>query len=101
MTIFLPADDSVTPHPERPDPPGPSGLVGAVLATGGTVGTDASIVRRNPLSDRNNLDSIIDGIIDVSYNGHLPYYTSDGVTAQPAGGDYYQLNFSRRCASTG
>lgn len=93
---LLPADDPVTPQPEQPDPPGPAGLVGAVLATGGTVGTDASIVRRNPLLDRNNLDGIIDGITDVSYNGHLPYCTSDGVTAQPVGGDYYQLNFSRR-----
>lgn len=95
-TYVLPADDFVIPQPEKPDPPGPSGLVGAMLATGGTVTTDASITNRNPLWDRYNLDGIIDGITDVTYNGHVAYFTSDSVTAQPPGGDYYQLNFSRR-----
>jgi hypothetical protein len=94
-TCVLPADDTVTPQPEKPDPPGPTGLVGAVRAAG-AVTTDASVARRNPLLDRENLDSIIDGITDVTYNGHVPYYTYDGVVTQPPGGDYYQLNFSRR-----
>ena len=30
----------------------------------------------------------------MRYNGHLPYDTYDGDNAQPADGDYYQLDFS-------
>ncbi|MCK4342606.1 MAG: ADP-ribosylglycohydrolase family protein [Phycisphaerae bacterium] len=90
----IPADDPVTPEPELPDPPGPTGLVAAVLAAGGSVTTSASIEDHDPMEDRDNLDGIIDGIIDVRYNGHLPYKTDDGDNAQPEGGDYYQLNFS-------
>ena len=87
------SDDPVTPEPEHPDPPGPTGLVGAVLAAGRTVTVSASIEDHNPALDRDNLDSIIDGITDVRYNGHMPYDTYDGDNAQPAGGDYYQLGF--------
>ncbi len=90
----VPSADVITPEPELPDPAGPTGLVGAVLAAGGSVSVSASLAKHNPNSDRDNLDSIIDGIVDVRHNGHLPYETYDGDNAQPAGGDYYQLNFS-------
>ena len=47
-----------------------------------------------------NLDQIIDGIVDQSYNGHRPYRTDDGSNPQPAGGDFYQLNFDRELTFT-
>ncbi|MDP6380636.1 MAG: ADP-ribosylglycohydrolase family protein, partial [Phycisphaerae bacterium] len=94
-TYHIPDDDTVLPPPERPDPAGPGGLVGQVLAAGGSVTPSASIALHNPDNDRENLDAIIDGIRDVSYNGHLPYMTDDGDNAQPAGGDFYQLDFDR------
>ena len=93
-TYHLPAD-VITPPVERPDPTGPAGLVGSVLAAGGTVTTSASIDRHDPAYDRWNLDAIIDGITDVTHNGHRAYKTYDGVNVQPEGGDYYQLTFDR------
>ena len=94
-TYHLPEADLVTPPPEKPDPTGPAGLVAAVRAAGGTAWASASVERHVATNDRQNLDTIIDGITDVSYDGHLPYTTRDGVTQQPAGGDWYQVNFDR------
>ncbi|MDY7009795.1 MAG: ADP-ribosylglycohydrolase family protein [Planctomycetota bacterium] len=94
-TYHLPDADNIGPLTEKPDPVGPKGLVGQVLAAGGTVTVSSSIEYHNPDNDRQNLDAIIDGITDVSYNGHLPYMTDDGENSQPVGGDYYQLNFDR------
>lgn len=94
-TYTLPDCDVVVPADERPDPLGPAGLVGGLLAAGGSVTVDASIARFDPTRDRNNVSGIIDGITDVTYNGHLPYYTYDGENAQPADGDFYALHFSR------
>ena len=96
----LPDADAVRPPIEKPDPTGPRGLVAAVRAAGGTVATSASVEKRNPASDRDNLDQIIDGITDVSYNGHLPYTTYDGTNPQPPGGDFYQLSFDRKAIFT-
>jgi len=94
-TYHLPDADEVIPPPELPDPAGPKGLVADVLDDGGAVTTTASIASHNPNRDRENLDAIIDGICDVRHNGHLPYRTYDGCNSQPAGGDYYQLDFDR------
>ncbi len=90
----IPDADDVTPLPELPDPAGPSGLVGLVLDQGRTVTTSASTAEHDPSTDRDDLDAIIDGIVDVRHNGHVPYDTYDGDNSQPAGGDYYQLDFS-------
>ena len=90
----LPAE-TITPPVELPDPSGPKGLVGDVLAAGGSVSVSASIERHDPTYDRTNLDAIIDGIADVTYNGHRAYLTYDGVNSQPEGGDFYQINFDR------
>jgi len=88
--------DEPAPAPiERPDPSGAKGLVGRVQAAGGQVTVSASIERHYSGNDRTDLEAIIDGITDLSYNGHLPYYTYTGADDQPAGGDYYQLNFER------
>ena len=92
-TYHLTDDDSIAPLIERPDPTGPGGLVGLVLANGGTVTPTAAVEYTDPNNDRRNLNAIIDGITDVSYNGHLPYWSDDGAMAQPAGGDFYQLDF--------
>ena len=94
-TYHLPDADDVSPPLEKPDPAGPGGLVRRVLDAGGRVGVSASVEYHYPYNDRKNLDAVIDGIIDVSYNGHLPYVTDDGNNPQPAGGDYYQLDFDR------
>jgi len=90
----LPDADPVAPEPELPDPSGPTDLVAAVLNAGGTVGVSASIDKHNPAEDRDDLESIIDGIVDLRYDGHLPYETYDGENEQPAGGDFYQITFS-------
>lgn len=95
-TYTLPTADPVTPAGEKPDPAGPAGLVGGLLAVGGSITVDASLVQCDPTHDRRNLSGIIDGITDVTYNGHLPYWTNDGANPQPAGGDFYALRFSRR-----
>ena len=92
--------DVITPPVEKPDPAGPKGLVGQVRATGGMVTTSASIEHHTPSYDAWNLDAIIDGITDVTYNGHMPYSTNDGANPQPATKDYYQLNFDRSLSFT-
>jgi len=93
--VYVLPDDVVAAPPERPNPAGPAGLVGQVQAAGMTVSVSASMARYIPAQDRNNLAAIIDGITDVSYNGHRPYWTNDGDNPQPAGGDWYQLTFPR------
>jgi len=94
-TYHLPQADPVAPPPDRPDPPGPGGLVGRVLQAGGHVTPSASIENHLPHDDRMNLEAIMDGLSDVGYDGHLPYWTNDGDNDQPQGGDYYQLDFDR------
>lgn len=93
--VYLLPDDVVTAPPELPNPDGPGGLVGRVLGAGGQVDVSASVSRYIPAQDRNNLASIIDGVTDVRYNGYRPYWTNDGNNPQPAGGDWYQLDFPR------
>jgi hypothetical protein len=93
--VYILPDDIVPTPIEKPKPAGPAGLVGRVQAAGGTVAVSASVAFYDQYQDRHNLEAIIDGITDVSYNGHRPYSTQDAVVAQPAGGDWYQLNFPR------
>jgi len=94
-TYHLP-DDVLTAPAEKPDPAGPRGLVGQVRAIGGTVSVSASVQYSNPSDDCRYLDGLIDGIVDVTYNGHRPYSSDDAATQQPGGGDFYQLNFDRQ-----
>jgi hypothetical protein len=90
----LPDADPVTPDPELVDPSGPAGLVQTVQLAGGTVTTSASVEWHVPALDRYHLDSIIDGITDLRYDGHVPYTTCYGTNPNPENGDYYQLTFS-------
>ena len=94
-TYHLPDADDLAPLAERPDPAGPAGLVGLARTIGGSAAVSASVDRRMPAYDRLNLDQVVDGITDVSYNGHLPYTTNDGANPQPEGGDWYALAFDR------
>ncbi|MFA6135045.1 MAG: ADP-ribosylglycohydrolase family protein [Phycisphaerae bacterium] len=93
--IYHLPEDVVAAPLEKPDPTGPKGLVGQWRARGGTVSVSASVEKRNAAIDADNLDGIIDGITDVTYNGHRAYSTYDSNSTQPAGGDFYQLNFSQ------
>ena len=79
---------------EKPDPTAPKGLVAEMLSRGGTVTVSTSANNHNPNLDRKDMNSLIDGITDVTYNGVLPYRTYDGDSSPPLGGDYYQLDFS-------
>ncbi|MCF7955854.1 MAG: ADP-ribosylglycohydrolase family protein, partial [Phycisphaerae bacterium] len=87
--------------PEKPDPTGPSGLVGKALAAGMSVSPSASVENFNSNIDRSNLNAIIDGIKDNSYNGHKPYYTYVSNPALRPVEDYYQLNFSSEVSFSG
>ncbi|MHC4703275.1 MAG: ADP-ribosylglycohydrolase family protein [Planctomycetota bacterium] len=82
-TYHVPDFNAVGSEPEKTDPNGPRGLVGEALAAGITVTPTAAVQRYDIWYDRCNLDAIIDGITDNSYNGHKPYYSRG-----------YQLNFS-------
>ncbi len=92
----IPEPGLVAAEPERPDPNGPSGLVAKALAAGITVTPAASVQRYDPERDRNNLDSIIDGVTDNSYNGRRPYYTYIPNASEPSEVDWYELSFSQR-----
>lgn len=91
----IPGPDVVTPIVVQ-QPTGPAGLVGEIEKAGGQVTVSASVETHHPDDDRQNLDSIIDGITDLRETGTVPYTTDDGNNAQPAGGDFYQLNFDRK-----
>ena len=98
-TYHLP-DDPVAAPPERPDRTGPRGLVRGVQDLGGSVAVTASVAQYVATDERRDLDAVIDGVTDVTYNGHVPYTTDDGDNSQPAGGDFYQLGFDRDCVFT-
>jgi ADP-ribosylglycohydrolase len=91
----IPEPQAVVPDPEQPDPNGPAGLVARALAAGITVTPTASVQHYDPEQDRSNLNSIIDGIIDNSYNGRRPYSTYAANLADRPPMDWYELTFSQ------
>jgi len=91
-SYHIPDADLITPEPEKPDPSGPRGLVAEALAAGISVTPTAAVQRYDASYDRHNLDAIIDGITDNSYNGHKAYWSR---TTAPPAEDWYQLNFSQ------
>jgi hypothetical protein len=93
-TYVLPADSS-TPLLEKPDPTGPAGLVGAVRAAGGTATVTASRAAYSNTDDRAQLNGVIDGITDVSYNGHMAYESLTAGAAPADGIDWYDVAFDR------
>ena len=89
----IPEPNDLITAPEKPDPNSPAGLVADAINAGITVTTDASVAYHIPTNDRRNLDAIINGITDNSYNGHKPYYT---YTSNPdRTEDWYRLDFSQ------
>jgi len=91
---LIPEPNTVVPEPERPDPNGPAGLVAKALAAGITVVPTASVSRYEIGKDRNNLQSILDGVTDNSYNGRRPYYTYVSNAVDEPQVDWYELTFS-------
>jgi len=93
-TYHLPTPKQIVPEAEKQDPNGPYELVYQALDAGIQVTTSASVEYHITTEDRRNLDSIIDGIVDNSYNGHKAYYSylSDPILRPQK--NWYQLNFS-------
>jgi len=89
----IPLPAVVIPESEKPDPNGPAGLVADAIDAAITVTTSAAVEYHDPNYDRDNLDAIINGITDNSYNGHKAYWSRYSV--QPLQQDWYQLNFSQ------
>jgi len=90
-TYHIPDFNEISFEPEKLDPNGPGGLVAKALLAGITVIPTATVQRYDVQYDRHNLNAIVDGITDNSYNGHKAYYSrQNGVREQ----DWYQLNFS-------
>jgi hypothetical protein len=85
--------DSIVTAPENIDPLGPCGLVRDAIESGIVVGVSAAVENHKPEDDRQNLESIIDGIKDNSYNGRKAYSSYISAAAKPAR-DWYQLSFS-------
>jgi len=90
-TYHIPDFSGISSEPEKPDPNGSSGLVAEALAAGIRVIPTAAVQRYDVLYDRHNLDAIVDGITDNSYNGHKSYYSRQSDVREQ---DWYQLNFS-------
>ena len=91
-TYHIPDFSGISSSLEKPDPNGPVGLVAEALAAGFTVNPTAAVQRFDVLYDRHNLDAIVDGITDNSYNGHKAYYSRQSDAREQ---DWYQLNFSK------
>ncbi len=88
--------DALSPAP-CDDPAGPGGLVGEVLDMGGTV---TVVVKRNGVvqannsaTDRSDQSRLIDGVVDLSCNGVLPFSTNSWVASTRT--DTYELHFDR------
>ncbi len=99
-TQYILAPDAAPSIIEKPDPTDPGGLVGAVLAEGGEVTVTASRAQYNEGNDRQNLNGIVDGIIDVSYNGHMAYESRSASGAPSDGIDWYEIQFDREVLFT-
>jgi hypothetical protein len=90
-TYHIPDFSEISSEPEKPDPNGPVGLVAEALMAGITVIPTAAVQRYDVRYDRHNLDAIVDGITDNSYNGYKAYYSRESDAREQ---DWYQLNFS-------
>ncbi len=80
---------------------GPPPLVAVARDAGLTVTVDASVARYDHTRDRNNLASIVDGVVDNSYNGVKPYWTNnpDDPNALPEA--WFEVRFSSPVLLTG
>jgi hypothetical protein len=94
-TYHIPDACEIIPEPEKSDPNGPNGLVADAISSGINVTPTAAVQYHTASSDRRNLDAIIDGNTDNSYNGRRPYYSYLTNINQRPQRDWYQLNFSQ------
>jgi hypothetical protein len=92
----LPHIDSVTPAIR-----GPFNLTALALEAGLSVAVDASVARYDQTKDRNNLASIIDGVVDNSYNGVKPYWTNDPDDPNTSAEVWFEIRFSSPVLLTG
>ncbi|MBN2842652.1 MAG: ADP-ribosylglycohydrolase family protein [Sedimentisphaerales bacterium] len=79
---------------EKTDTTTPSGLVREALDDGVTVEVFAEVEKFYSNNDLNNLNQIIDGITDNSYNGIRPY-RSNSSTKIGRQSDHYGISFSQ------
>jgi len=91
-TYHIPDTAAITREPEKPDPNGPAGLVAEALAAGMSIRPTAAVQQFDARYDRDNLESIIDGVTDNAYNGHRPYCSYASPVVQE---HWYQLDFSK------
>ncbi len=101
MSIYSIVDSNLAPVADQADPNGPAGLAGEAMATGLTVTPHASVEHYDQSRDRYNLYSILDGVMDNSFNGHRPYYTYLTDSSARPEQDWYELAFSRPVRFTG
>lgn len=80
---------------------GPSGLTARARAAGLTVTADACVARYDESKDRNNLNSIIDGVTHNSSNGIRPYWTYSPETPATPAEAWFQIRFSEPVILTG
>jgi hypothetical protein len=84
----IPGGSDVIAQPELPEPAGPQGLVGEALAN--QIAVTPSAARYNSSSsDMYNINTIVDGVTDNSYNGMRPYYSYS-----VSGEHWFSLTFS-------
>ncbi len=97
----IPRHDPPHVNTHRPAILGPDDLVAAALQAGLSVTAHASVARFDPMRDRNNLASIIDGAIDNSHNGVKPYWTNDPADPSAPSETWFEVRFSSPVVLTG
>ncbi len=80
---------------------GPLSLVTQARDAGVTVTAYASVARYDRARDRNNLDSIIDGLADNSSNGLKPYWTYVAPNEPSPPETWFEVDFSEPVLFTG
>ncbi|MGD8454225.1 MAG: ADP-ribosylglycohydrolase family protein [Phycisphaerae bacterium] len=94
-TYHIADETPLVPEPELWDPADAAGLVGELRSEGAEVIVSASVEAHAPQYDRYDLEGVADGVVDVRYNGHKPYWTRDGDPSPPPAGEFYAFTFPR------
>jgi len=97
----IPAHQLPSIDTETPVIIGPTPLTAVARDAGLTVTVDASVARYDHTKDRNNLASIIDGVVDNSYNGVKPYWTNSPDDPNAPADAWFEIRFSSPVLLTG